>query len=49
MEMNVVVTEWLSRIPHFELPHGYRPEIIWPSPTNTLAQLPLRILAQETS
>jgi cytochrome P450 len=49
MEMNVVVTEWLSRIPHFELSHGYRPEIKWPSPTCTLAQLPLRILARETS
>jgi cytochrome P450 len=49
MEMNVVVTEWLSRIPNFELRHGYQPEIIWPSPTNTLAQLPLRILARETS
>jgi hypothetical protein len=49
MEMNVVVTEWLSRIPHFELAQGYRPEIIWPSPTSTLAQLPLRILAPATS
>ncbi len=48
MEMNVVVTEWLSRIPHFELAPGYRPEITWPSPTNTLPQLPLRILASET-
>jgi cytochrome P450 len=44
MEMNVVVTEWLRRIPHFELSHGYRPEIIWPSPTSTLARLPLRII-----
>jgi cytochrome P450 len=43
MEMNVVVTEWLSRIPNFELADGYRPEIIWPSPTSTLARLPLRI------
>jgi cytochrome P450 len=49
MEMNVVVTEWLSRIPHFEVSPGYRPEIIWPSPTSTLTQLPLRILAPETS
>ena len=47
MEMNVVVTEWLSRIPDFELPHGYRPEITWPSPTCTLPRLPLRILAKE--
>jgi cytochrome P450 len=49
MEMHVVVTEWLSRIPHFELAHGYRPEITWPSPTCTLPRLPLRILARETS
>ena len=43
MEMNVVVTEWLGRITHFELAHGYRPEITWPSPTCTLPRLPLRI------
>jgi cytochrome P450 len=49
MEMNVIVTEWLRRIPHFELSPGFRPEIIWPSPTNTLTQLPLRILARERS
>jgi cytochrome P450 len=45
MEMNVVVTEWLRRIPDFELAPGYRPEITWPSPTCTLPRLPLRILA----
>jgi cytochrome P450 len=44
MEMNVVVTEWLCRIPDFELPDGYRPEITWPSPTCTLPQLPLKII-----
>ncbi|GBG39254.1 cytochrome P450 [Mycobacterium montefiorense] len=49
MEMNVVVTEWLSRIPHFELAPGYRPEITWPSPTCTLPSLPLRILASEAT
>lgn len=48
MEMNVVVTEWLRRIPQFELSAGYRPEIIWPSPTSTLPRLPLRI-TKETS
>lgn len=48
MEMNVIVTEWLRHIPHFELPPGYRPEITWPSPTCTLPRLPLRILATET-
>ncbi|MEE6139154.1 cytochrome P450 [Mycobacterium sp. 050128] len=49
MEMNVVVTEWLRRIASFELAPGYRPEIIWPSPTCTLPRLPLRILATESS
>ncbi|BBZ39969.1 cytochrome P450 [Mycobacterium conspicuum] len=43
MEMNVVVTEWLSRVTNFGLAAGYRPEIIWPSPTCTLPRLPLRI------
>lgn len=47
MELNVVIAEWLRRIPDFELPHGYRPEITWPSPTCTLPRLPLRILAKE--
>lgn len=48
MEMNVVVTEWLKRIPDFELAPGYRPEITWPSPTSTLPRLPLHILGRET-
>src|ERR1700744_1759503 len=45
MELNVVVTEWLSRITDFQLADGYRPEITWPSPTCTLPRLPLRIVA----
>jgi cytochrome P450 len=49
MEMNVVVTEWLTRITNFELAPGYQPEITWPSPTCTLPRLPLRILERETS
>jgi cytochrome P450 len=49
MEMNVVVTEWLRRIPQFELAPGYRPEITWPSPTCTLPRLPVRILATAAS
>ena len=44
MELKLVVTEWLSRIPEFELSLGYCPEITWPSATCTLPQLPLRIL-----
>jgi cytochrome P450 len=43
MELNLVVTEWLKRIPDFELEPGYRPEITWPSATCTLPKLPLRI------
>lgn len=41
MELKLVVTEWLSRIPDFELAPGYVPEITWPSPTCTLPRLPL--------
>lgn len=43
MELNLVVTEWLRRIPEFELAPGFRPEIRWPSATCTLPRLPLRI------
>jgi cytochrome P450 len=43
MELNIVITEWLTRIPEFELAPGYRPEITWPSATCTLPKLPLRI------
>ncbi len=46
MELKLVVTEWLRRIPEFELLPGYRPEITWPSATCTLPKLPLRILAR---
>lgn len=53
MELKVVVSEWLSRIPDFELASGYTPEIAWPSATCSLPELPLRILsrrhAKETS
>lgn len=44
MELNIVVAEWLARIPEFELAPGYRPEVRWPSATCTLPRLPLRIL-----
>jgi cytochrome P450 len=49
MELKIVVTEWLSRIPEFELPQGYTPEITWPSATCTLKGLPLRILAHSAA
>ncbi|MEX7469461.1 cytochrome P450 [Mycobacterium adipatum] len=41
MELKLVVTEWLARIPDFRLEPGYVPEITWPSPTCTLPRLPL--------
>ena len=37
MELKIVVTEWLHRIPEFELAPGYRPEIKWPSATSHIA------------
>ncbi|WP_094286244.1 cytochrome P450 [Mycobacterium lehmannii] len=43
MELRLVVTEWLSRIPRFDLVPGYVPEIAWPSATCALRELPLRI------
>jgi cytochrome P450 len=45
MELKLVVTEWLARIPDFELAPGYVPEITWPSATCSLPELPLRILS----
>ncbi|MDQ2637595.1 MAG: cytochrome P450 [Actinomycetota bacterium] len=44
MELRLVVTEWLARMPEFELAPGYVPEITWPSATCALPELPLRIL-----
>jgi cytochrome P450 len=44
MELKLVVSEWLSRIPDFELAAGYVPEITWPSATCSLPTLPIRIL-----
>lgn len=43
MELRLVVSEWLSRIPDFELAPGWVPEISWPSATCGLPQLPLTI------
>jgi cytochrome P450 len=42
MELNLVVNEWLGRIPSFELAPGYQPEIVWPSATFSVSALPLR-------
>ncbi|OBB43665.1 cytochrome P450 [Mycobacterium sp. 852002-51961_SCH5331710] len=48
MELRLVVTEWLARIPEFELAPGFVPEITWPSATCSLRELPLRIRAEST-
>lgn len=45
MELKLVVTEWLARIPEFEVLPGYTPEITWPAATCTLPALPLRLLS----
>jgi cytochrome P450 len=45
LELKLVVAEWLSRIPEFELPVDFTPQITWPSATCTLLALPLRILS----
>lgn len=42
MELTVLIDEWLKRIPEFELPVGYQPEIRYPSKTFALRALPLR-------
>ena len=49
MELRLAITEWLRRIPEFELATGYRPEISWPSATCTLPRLPLRLLGPGTA
>ncbi len=45
MELNLVVSEWLRRIPTFELAAGYQPQLVWPSATFSVAELPLRFTA----
>jgi cytochrome P450 len=45
MELNLVVSEWLRRMPAFELAPGYVPEIVWPSATFGIPALPLRFTA----
>jgi cytochrome P450 len=41
MELTVIVGEWLDRIPGFELPPDYKPEIAFPAKTFALKTLPL--------
>jgi cytochrome P450 len=42
IELTIVVAEWLTQIPDFELPADYAPEIKFPSTTFALKELPLR-------
>jgi cytochrome P450 len=40
-ELTIIVDEWLTQIPDFELPAGYIPEIKFPSTSFALRSLPL--------
>lgn len=42
MELTLIVTEWLTRIPEFEVEPGYAPHIRFPANTFSLTSLPLR-------
>jgi cytochrome P450 len=42
MELNLVIEEWLRRIPEFEVEPGFTPRIAWPANTYSLTSLPLR-------
>jgi cytochrome P450 len=42
MELNLVIEEWLRRIPEFEMEPGFTPRIAWPANTHSLTKLPLR-------
>jgi cytochrome P450 len=41
MELNLIVEEWLRRIPEFEVQPGFSPRINFPANTFSLASLPL--------
>jgi cytochrome P450 len=41
IELTVIVHEWLTQIPDFDLPQGYTPDINFPSKSFALKSLPL--------
>jgi cytochrome P450 len=41
IELAIIVDEWLTQIPDFQLPEGYKPEIKFPSKSFALKSLPL--------
>jgi cytochrome P450 len=41
LELRLVLTEWLRRIPDFEVAPGFEPLIEWPAPSLALLKLPL--------
>ncbi|WP_239645557.1 cytochrome P450 [Mycobacterium sp. UM_CSW] len=42
IELTLVVNEWLSRIPDFEVKPGFTPQIEWPANTAALISLPVQ-------
>ncbi|MGI9164683.1 MAG: cytochrome P450 [Mycobacterium sp.] len=41
LELSLIITEWLKRVPEFRVEDGFQPRIEFPAPTFTLARLPL--------
>jgi cytochrome P450 len=41
LELRLVLTEWLRRIPDFAVAPGFDPLIEWPAPSLALLKLPL--------
>ncbi len=46
MELNLIIEEWLRRVPDFELEPGFTPRIGWPANTYSLTSLPLHWAAR---
>ena len=41
LELSLITTEWLKRVPEFHVQEGFRPQIEFPSQTFALTELPL--------